>query len=205
MLLHMHIQRSLLLLAGGILVGAIGVGAFVLNTSPKGRVDLSRPAVVQHMRELGRLETAAVSVEKIVEARTGSSDGWYAKLFGDKLLLVAHGDAVAGVDLEMLDEDAVKVSGQKVTVKLPAPILFWVRLNNSETTVYDRSTGIFSRPDKDLEADARVAAEGSIKTAACEAGILDRAGASAERQIKALLSALGFTEVTVEMATPEAC
>jgi hypothetical protein len=63
--------------------------------------------------------------------------------------------------------------------------------------------GLLTRPDKDLEADARAAAESSIRAAACESDILGQASENASKQLKALFSAMDFAEVTVAIpATP---
>jgi len=55
---------------------------------------------------------------------------------------------------------------------------------------------------EDLEGKARAEAEESMKAGALEAGILGRAGLSAEREVSALLSSLGYEHVQVTTAAP---
>lgn len=194
----MKLKLILISLAVGM---ALGVGA-VAGLTPKAdkgsRIDLSGAAVVVRIQELGRLETSSYTIEKIIEA--GTDKGALRDfLFGDKLLLVAHGEVVAGVDLAKLGESDVRVDGKAVRVTLPKPEVLHVRLDNEKTRVFDRRQGILGRPDKDLESEARLAAEVAIKDAACGAGVLGAAAENAMKQVRSLLTALGFTDVIVDI------
>ena len=51
--------------------------------------------IVHEVRSLARLETIQYSVEKVVTADSGRE--FLKVLFGDRLLLVAHGTVIAGV------------------------------------------------------------------------------------------------------------
>lgn len=194
----MKLKLVLISLAVGI---ALGVGA-VIGLQPKAdkgsRIDLSGAAVVVRIQELGRLETSSYTIEKIVEA--GTDKGALRDfLFGDKLLLVAHGEVVAGVDLSKLGQADVRADGKNVRVTLPKPEILHVRIDNELTRVFDRKQGILARPDKDLESEARLAAEVAIKDAACGSGILGDAAENAMKQIRSLLTALGFADVIVDI------
>lgn len=193
-------------MTAGIVAGGAFVGILVWRTAPtKNRIDLSHDAVVTRMQSLGRLETASFTIEKIIDAGTGPEGGIKGFLFGDKLLLIAQGNVIAGIDLAQLGPKDVVVSGTKAHLKLPAPTLFSASLDSSKTKVYDRTRGILAPTDKDLESDARIAAEKSIRQAACDAGILIKASQSSEKEIRALLSALGFTDITIEVGLPSGC
>lgn len=194
----MKFKLILVSLAVGV---ALGIGA-VVSLSPKAdkgsRIDLSGAAVVVRIQELGRLETSSYTIEKIIEA--GTDKGALRDfLFGDKLLLVAHGEVVAGVDLAKIGESDVRVDDKAVRVTLPKPEVLHVRLDNEKTRVFDRKQGILGRPDKDLESEARLAAEVAIKDAACGAGVLGAAAENAMKQVRSLLTALGFTDVIVDI------
>jgi hypothetical protein len=179
---------------------AVGAGsaAFIMTRRPSGTViDASRAAVVQEMRSLGRLETSAFTIEKVIEARKDEGGPWRDVLFGDKLLLIAHGEVVAGYDLSGLSEDDLEKVGAGLRLTLPAPQIFSVRLDNEKTRVYDRDQGLLTRGDKDLESEARLAAEQSIRDAACAAGILREAKENAVKQLGAVLGALGFPDSVI--------
>src|SRR5438128_1390226 len=111
---------------------------------PATRIDLSRTSVIKEIQSLGNLETASYSIEKIVEA---GKDGnvFQNLLYGDKILLIAHGKVIAGVNLTSVKEEDIKVSGENLTINLPAPMILSSTLDNSKTTVYDRTQGFLSR------------------------------------------------------------
>lgn len=165
-------------------------------------VNLDRAAVIKEMRELNRLETATFTIEKIVDAGSNQGNKLKELLFGDKLLLIAQGEVVAGFDLSQMKDEDIKVEEGKLLITLPKPQILITKLNNEQTRVYDRDTGIFSKGDKDLEARAREQAELSIREAACNANILQQASDNARKQLGALFGSLGFSEVTI--AIPEA-
>ena len=185
----------------------VGIGLaswFFLRPNASGTsIDTSRAAVVKEMRQIGRLETASFTIEKIIEAKKEEGGPWRDILFGDKLLLIAHGEVVAGFDFANLTEANVRTTGGTLRLELPAPQILSVRLDNEQTRVYDRSQGFLARGNKDLETEARQAAEKEIRDAACQADILEAASANATKQIKALMGAFGFSETIVEIPVAE--
>ncbi len=179
--------------------GAIALRSSLMTPSAPYRLNLDQAAVVKEIRQLGRLETSSFTIEKIIEAGTagGALKSWF---FGDRLLLIAHGEVIAGVDLAGLNAQDVKVDGSVIRVTLPATSVLVSRLDNDLTRVYDRRTGLLAASDKNLETEARAAAEAEIVKAACASHILDEAAENAKKQLGALLSGLGFATVNVEVA-----
>jgi hypothetical protein len=160
------------------------------------RINRDRTAVVSQIQQLNRLETSVFTIEKIIDAQTGGNV-FQRFLFGDKILLIAHGRVVAGVDFAKLNPHTVQISKNSISLLLPPSEIFNSDLDETKTTVYDRSQGILSRGNMDLESEARKAAEAEIYQAACDSGILAEAANSAEEQVTSLLRALQFTEITV--------
>ena len=160
-------------------------------------IDTSSTSVVDKIRQLSRLETVDYSIDKIVEGDRQSSV-LPSFLAGDKLLLVAHGEVIAGVDLSQLDKRDVRVDGDTVHVRLPAPQILVTRVDNARTRVYSRTTGLLVPPDPDLESQVRQAAEQEITKAALEDGILDKSRQNARVEITGLLYALGFHTADVQ-------
>jgi hypothetical protein len=150
--------------------------------------------IVREVRALARLETIQYTVEKVITAETGQ--GAFGFLFGDRLLLVAHGVVIAGVDLEQVDpEDLWLDEAGRVFLRLPEAEVFVATLDNELSYVYDRDTGLLTRGDLNLESAARRAAEEEIRHAALEGGILDQARQNAESILYRLLRSLGFPDV----------
>jgi len=162
----------------------------------------SSAAVITQIRKLSRLETAQFTIETIIEAG-GKDERFGGILFGDKLLLIANGRVVSGVDLTTITERDIEIENSNLNITLPPSQIFSVKLDNTKTRVYDRQKGLLSKSEKDLESTARLAAEGKIRQAACEGGILIEASTNAKEQLEALFSTLGFTSVTVTVPVGE--
>ena len=158
--------------------------------------------IVNEVKVLARLETIQYTVEKVVTAETGQEI--LGELFGDRLLLIAHGVVIAGVDLSDLSRDDISISDGVVMVDLPDPEIFIATLDNQKSSVYDRETGLFRKSDPDLETLARQAAEQEIYLAAMEDGILQQANDNAEIFIERLLDDLGYEDVIFAPYIPQA-
>jgi hypothetical protein len=197
-------------LGAGVLVGLLAMMVFArvaqagllervvgFVTGRPARFDVSSPSVVEKIRQLSRLETVEYSLDKIVE---GERESAYLPNFlaGDKLLLVAHGEVIAGIDLGQLKAGDVVVKGDAVHVRLPAAQILTTRIDNSRTRVYSRTTGLLVSSDPNLESEVRETAEKQIGQAALDDGILDKARQNARTSVTALLYGLGFRTVGVE-------
>ncbi|MGC9523109.1 MAG: DUF4230 domain-containing protein, partial [Anaerolineae bacterium] len=160
--------------------------------------------VIRSVERLSRLETASYYIEKVITAESGQ--GPLGFLFGDRLLLVAAGEVIAGIDLSEIGPDDVAVAGGTLYMRLPAPEIFVATLNNESTYVYDRRTGVIGM-NPELETAARREAERLILEAALEDGIEEDAAKQAESFLLSFLLALGFDEVvftdTPPTPTPE--
>ncbi len=161
----------------------------------------SAQTVIVQIRSLARLETAQYTVEKVITAEIGQ--GVLAPLFGDRLLLVAHGQVTAGVDLgKLADGDITMAPDGQATIILPAAEVFASTLDNQKSYVYDRQTGFLTHGDVNLETEARKAAEQEIYTVAMEDGILTLAQTNAATFVERLVRSLGATQVVIVQATP---
>jgi hypothetical protein len=145
---------------------------------------------ITEIRALARLETIQYSVEKVITAEIGQ--GSFNFLFGDKLLFVAHGTVIAGIDMSKLGPENMFFDGNVLYVTLPPAEVFIATLDNQKSYVYDRETGIFTKGVNDLETLARQSAEQEILKAAMEDGILNQAQLNGEAFLLKFFAALGF-------------
>ena len=152
--------------------------------------------IIREVQSLARLETIQYTVEKVISAEV--NQGVFGPLFGDKLLLVAHGYVIAGIDLSKISTSDFVLEGETLNVHLPDPEVFVATLNNDESYIYDRTTGLFRKSDPDLETNARQAAELEIYNAAVEDGILEQAQTNAEYYLERLFNSLGYLYVVFE-------
>jgi hypothetical protein len=153
--------------------------------------------VINHIKELGRLETTEYAMRTVIDLSNEPGNFWERIVGSDQLMLVAEGEVVAGFDLGKVTEEDITVDGNNVNIILPAPEILYSRIDNERTQVYERRTGLFVPPDVTLEGRARQLAEESIVEWATERGIHQKAEDSGRTQIERLLRALGFTDITI--------
>lgn len=195
------------LLLGVLLVGATGwamlsrgSGRSLLShlfSAATGRtltIDVSQPAVVDRIQRLQRLEKVVYTVDKLV---TGAKENPLLPDFltGDRLLMMVHGEVVAGIDFSSLKPADVRVDGKQVHLHLPATQVFSTRLDSAKTRVYSRQTGLLVSSDPNLETQVRQEAERQLQEAALSDGILRTAQQNAGSTISSLLQGLGFEKV----------
>jgi len=150
--------------------------------------------IVREVRELARLETIQYTLEKVITAEAGQ--GPLGFLFGDRLLLIAHGSVIAGVDLSRVTPQDVRFDEMgRVYFRLPPAEIFVVTLDNDHSYVYDREVGLLTRGNISLESAARQAAEEEIRKAALEDGILEQAQVNAENVLYRLLRSLRYSDI----------
>jgi uncharacterized protein DUF4230 len=160
-------------------------------------IDVSQPAVVNRIQKLQRLETVVFTMDKIV---TGAKENRLFPDFlaGDRLLMLVHGEVVAGIDFSNLKPGDVRVDGRTIHLRLPAPEVFRTRLDSEKTRVYSRQTGLLVPSDPDLETQVRQEAERQLQAAALADGILATAQKNAASTISSLLQGLGFEKIELE-------
>jgi hypothetical protein len=160
------------------------------------QINVGQPTVVRQIQQLQRLETVSYAMDKII---SGDHPNAYLPKFlaGDRLLLMVHGEVVAGINLTGLEPGDVAIQGQKVSIHLPPAEVFSTRIDNARTKVYSRDTGIFSSPDPNLESEVREEAERQLQQDALQDGILKIAGDNARSTISGMLKGFGFHEVII--------
>lgn len=171
----------------------------MINPTPT--ITIDPVTIIKQVQALSRLETASYTIEKVITAQAGGEDVFSALLFGDRLLLVAQGQVIAGVDLGRLSENDIRIVGTTAYITIPAAEIFVATLDNENTYVYDRQTGLLGQ-QVDLETQARQEAEQAILEAALEDGILAMAQQNAEAYVRGLILVLGPEEVVFITATP---
>src|SRR5579859_5951009 len=196
----------------GLLLGVIGVVLFALiamraESGPLERLwsailgrntrITSQPTVVDRIQQLQRLETVVYTMDKIV---SGEKDNPILPDFltGDRLLMLVHGQVVAGIDFSRLQPGDITILGKEIRVRLPQPQIFTTRVDESRTRVYSRQTGLLVRVDPNLETQVRQEAERELLEAALQDGILNTAKQNARSTLTSMLTGLGFEKVEFE-------
>ena len=162
----------------------------------------SSATIIEGVQSLSRLETASYHMEKVITAESGQ--GPLGFLFGDKLLLIAHGEIIAGVDLDYIGPNDLQTTDDgAVYLKMPPVEVFVNTLDNNRTHVYDRRTGVAGM-NPELETAARQEAERLMLQAAVEDGLMDTAEDNARTVLRSFILSFGFEHVIFveEMPTP---
>ncbi|MGB8253497.1 MAG: DUF4230 domain-containing protein [Anaerolineaceae bacterium] len=149
--------------------------------------------IIRQVQSLARLETIQYTVEKVITAEV--NQGVFGPLFGDKLLLVAHGSVIAGIDMNKIETKDLWLKADILNVRLPEAEVFSATLDNKQSYIYDRTTGLLTKGDPQLETAARQVAEQEILKAAEADGILDLARQNAEVYLERLFNTLGYLKV----------
>jgi len=156
-------------------------------------IDLS--TLVTQVRELQRLETASMHVLHV--GRVTQTYKLIPDAFaGDEITFLAAGDVIAGIDLSRLQQsDVWRSPDGTINLRLPAAQVLVTRVDNNESRVLTRKTGVLRRADVDLETRARQHAEANIRSEALKKGVLTIAQQSAEKKMAEFLHTLGFERV----------
>jgi hypothetical protein len=189
-----------IVLAGTAVRLATGTGLLQLMAILRGgrtQINVDQPTVVRQIQQLQRLETVSYTMDKII---SGGTDNPYLPklLVGDRLLLLVHGEVVAGVNLAKVQLRDVTVRGRDISLRLPPAEVFSPRVDNTQTRVYSRDTGLFSSADPNLETEVRQEGERQLQQSALQDGILKAADQNARNTISSMLHGLGFNQVTIQ-------
>jgi len=149
--------------------------------------------VIDKVQALAHLETIRYTVEKVITAE--NNQGVLAPLFGDRLLFVAHGYVIAGIDMGRILPEDLWLDGNVLNIHLPAAEVLVTALDNDKSYVYDRETGVFTKADPNLETQARQVAENEIRKGALEDGILEQASANAQIYLRWFFETLGYKQI----------
>ena len=147
--------------------------------------------MVTEIQSLAQLVTVKFVLEKVVRL---DDVKWYGQ---NRLLMLAHGVAKAGVDLQKVRPEDISITAAHLHVTLPKPQLFDVYLDEQKTEVIERSTGVLRSFDQEMEQDARRQAVDEIRRSARAAGILQEAEDRARAQLTLLARSSGFSGVEI--------
>lgn len=163
----------------------------------EGEVTTAGPVTITALRDLAQLTTFEMVEYTVIEK--ADDRGWLNWATGDSVTMFVVARIGASVDLRAMTVDSIDadpVTGIAV-IRLPAPQIGYVDVDEEQTTVYDRDTGLFTRGNPNLEQAARLAAEEVLVAAALDNGLLERASEEARIVIATFVESLGYTDVMV--------
>jgi len=176
-----------ILLALAALVGLFaGLVIFGVGRGPSRPPAQNTAVVLQQVQALSQLVTVKYVLQKVIILE---DTRWYGE---NRLLLVAQGVVKAGVDFKKLTPNDLAVQGNRVILRLPRAEITDTYLDEKETRVVERTTGMLRFFDKDLEQEGRRQALDAIQRGARYSGILQDADERAKLQLAALFGQMNL-------------
>ena len=177
----------------GLVLGSRFTSMFGLGNPPQ---PINSAAILEQVKGLSQLVTVKYVLQKVV-GREEPADSPLGQMFSgmNRVIIIAHGVIKAGVDFERLTPGDLTVRDRRVSIRLPPAQILDAYLDDQQTQVVERTTGLFRPFDKQLEQSVRAAAVDDLRRAARSQGILKDADERAQEQLRKLFEQLGFTEV----------
>jgi Protein of unknown function (DUF4230) len=174
-------------------------------------IDRSSPAVLRSLQNLSEYHAASAHFEVVIDLQ---KDVKYVpdSLKGQRTLFVGVGTVDSVVDFGRLSGNAVTVSADRrtATIRLPKPTLSEPRIDPKKSYVVARQQGVLDRigglltGNQSDDQKLYVAASQKMTDAArTDGSVLTLAQENTTLMLKGLLTALGFTSVTVTYDSPQ--
>ncbi len=179
----------------------IVIAYFVWNLLQKQEIIVTdtTKAVITELRAVSKLETAEMTITKIMEAEKdlvdiipsmSFDDAIQDMLFQDKMIFKLEWTIVAGIDFEKLNTgDIITNIDWSVTIILPAAEILHVIIDENSKP-YDRIIWVLTKGKVEMETQIRNKAKADMKIEAIEVGILESAEKNAIDSLTTLLSGM---------------
>jgi Protein of unknown function (DUF4230) len=199
---------AVLLVAGLALIGLRSV--FQWPSFGDREIDRSGPAVLTAMKDLSEYRAASGSYQIVIDVE---QDARFLPdlIKGKRVIFLAIGSVDAYVDFRKLDEDSVKVNGDRTAVEitLPRAQLSRPTIDPQQSRVLDRDLGVIDRlgglfSDDPNPQDQQMykLAEQRLGEAATQVGLTAKAEENTRSTLEKLMRSLGFTSVKITFVDP---
>jgi hypothetical protein len=151
--------------------------------------------MVLQLRELNELATVEYTVSKIVKASDDQT--WYK--FGDrKILMSCKAGVKAGIDLDKIGPEDIRISGQSISLELPPAEILSVNIRPEDIRTEFEEVGLFRSDFSAAERNQLMAqGEAQIRKQVASTDILRSAETQSSLVLGNFLRSLGFTEVKI--------
>ena len=180
-----------------LLIAGLTFGIFTWISGSNAKED--KGAFVEHIQEMNSLATAQAYVKAVIEKKDNKLFGKdiHVDLPGTKreLLLIVPGTVIAGVDLQKVSENDIKVNEEKKTISLTLPKAAFLQdaaIQPDQIKAYSVE-GLF-RSDVNWEEGYALADEAKdlVEKEAKDQGLLKIAQNNAENSLKEFFKTIGY-------------
>ncbi|MBN1315936.1 MAG: DUF4230 domain-containing protein [Anaerolineales bacterium] len=151
-----------------------------------------------HWEELGYLTSMEYTVTTVVEEEKKKS-GIGGVLGSDRVILMAVGRVLLGVDLDKIEDSDVQIDGQSIELILPHASVISVELLPESSRIFESNKSWLFSEYAGLEMEAMETARSQIAwDAEHNQGMLELADTLARLQLTEFLRQVGFTDIEID-------
>jgi len=161
---------------------------------------------VEALQQLSDLTTVRFNYARVVNS-SQDMPALLGTLYGNRLVMIAVGHIEAGIDMRQISADSIQLDESEgiIRLTLPQPRLLRCYLNEQQTEIVERSSGLFAASQPALDNESRryalrqfrdLALAGIGNGGEVERGILEEAQAEAERVVSDFLLAFNASAGT---------
>lgn len=185
---------------------AIPINPVAPNTSTQ---MVNEQTIARQVRDISRLETQSILIDttfQLTNNEASSIGSWWD---GESLQMRAVGTVVAGVDLNDMSVNDIKIEdeGRTVYMTLSEVKILSLTLDQAQTQPlsYEKGLGLIFKNSIDMTEQAYAVAHENILRKACNAGIMDNAAKNATTELTRLIRALNpaVQDVKITVATSD--
>ena len=199
-----NLQAILIAMAVAAAVAGIGIGIKAMIDANKIKL-MDTATVVTEIKKISEFTTYTYIDELLIHEQKAEAKDSRGGLFGigkkdealdslrSEIVLIISGVTKAGYDLGKLTEDDIRISGDTISVNLPAAEIFDVIVNPSNTKTFV-TEGKWSHEEI---TSMQVNCRNQMHQNALERGILKKADEVGKEKVGNLFKALGFKVIRV--------
>ena len=184
-------KTTILVLLLGIAIGVLFM--FLLRGSNKKeeqRVEVSHNMIVEKITGIGNLEVVRYNIQDIIEYKKVRR--W---LPNAKTMLVVSGEVTGCIDLTLLSEKDIHVSGDSLRLMLPVPQICHVSIDHKNSRIYNMEYGLWETAE--IMDEAYRHAESKLREQAYQLAIESKSRENATNLLTPILQAMGFKHILV--------
>ncbi len=190
--------NRLIFLALLIPIAIIAVSYFLSSNSPfKNQVDPA-PILIGQIKQQYKMETAEVTSSTLIEGQTNSALPFSAEKYTYQVIVTM----TAGIDMSVIKDADIAVSGETVTVKLPAPQVLRVEHKGQVVSLNKELFSGFSSNKNLLDQIQEEGRKRVVKTVLEQGKLMKEARVNAEDNLRQLILQFGYKNVVFVQADP---
>ncbi len=178
------------ILAIGILIGGLIMYLWGGRSKGNEKVEVSHTMIVQKIEDLGNLEVVQYNIQDLMEYKKVRQ--W---LPNAKTALIVSGEVIGCIDLTKVKPEDIYTSGDSIRLRLPAPEICHIKINHSESRIYDMQFGLWESTQ--IADEAYRYAENELRRQAMKLDITSKSRDNAVNLLRPILQAMGFEYVYI--------